>query len=457
VVIGTRPSGLTAGSEGALSSTFQHCQIQRFTDKDLLHFLFFWYWLDQKLSSEEREEEAVRLYKRMQETSGTLNLARTPLLATLLVLLWRKEGKLPERRVDLYEHCCRLLVEEWEQGHTVAGGGLFADLSWEQHLELLAPIAYEIHSQGQRTTISQRSLQKLLEELLQAQKLCVSPSAAAWEATRFLNTLALRSGLLQFQGDGSYGFPHLTIQEYLVARHIAAQPHPTPINLVMEHLHDSWWQEVHLLTIGRLGSVQQNANQAATLLQRILHRYRPPNPLLCVSRYAWLRAISLGRWLLNIQITRRLAWLLQRELILACWGAAECAPNTLSPKLLSDMATRAAAFTRTAFSDESLRPLIEDWLSSPGHQLPFQVRKAIVQELTPFAGNKDEEVRRSAVEHLGQIGDSQEAAIQALIAALDDQEGVVGVGFYAARSLGKIGYGHNTAIEALRKALEQCS
>lgn len=81
------------------------------------------------------------------------------------------------------------------------------------------------------------------------------------------------------------------MQEYLAARHIAAQPDPASINLVMEHLHDAWWQEVYLLTIGRLGSDQDGAAQAATLLRTILHRYRPPSRLLRSSRYAFLRAI----------------------------------------------------------------------------------------------------------------------------------------------------------------------
>jgi HEAT repeat protein len=462
VVIGTRPSGLTAGSEGAISAVFRQCQIQRFTDHDLIHFLLCWYWLDQNLSPAEREEEVVRLYRRIRADPGTLNLARTPLLATLLLLIWRKEGALPERRVDLYERFCKMLVEQWEQGHTVQALGdqtkeLFAELGWEQHLELLAPIAYEIYSQGGRNVIGQRPLQKLLEELLQAQKLCVSPSAAASEATHFLNTLALRSGLLQSQGDGSYGFPHQTIQEYLVARHIAAQPNPMPINLIMEHLHDSWWQEVHLLTIGRLGAGPGSVGLAATLLQKILHLYRPPAPLLRASRYAWLRAISPGRWLLGIQFARRLAWLLQRELILACWGAAECDSNLLPPELLSDLGTRAAVFTRTACADDALRPLLENWLSSPGHHLPDQVKKAIVQELLPFVRHQDEDVRRSVVERLGQIGHGQEAAIQALIAALEDQGGMVDIGYYAGISLGKIGYGHQAAIQALRKALDSSS
>jgi hypothetical protein len=214
----------------------------------------------------------------------------------------------------------------------------------------------------------------------------------------------------------------LTFQEYLAARYIAAQPDPAYINLVMEHLHDAWWQEVHLLTIGRLGSDQQGEAQATMLLRAILHRYRPPSRLLRASRYAWLRAISPGRWLLKAQLTRRLAWLVRREEIFACWGAAECFPGVLPRELLSDLAAQAGALARTWFADEALRPLLDDWLSSPGRQLPSQVSRAIVQALAPFLHDQDKDVRKATAAHLGRVGRGQEAAIQALITALLDRD-----------------------------------
>jgi predicted NACHT family NTPase len=53
----------------------------------------------------------------VQATPAIPQLASTPLLATTLVLIWRNEGDLPEQRVDLYEPCCRDLIEQWERHH----------------------------------------------------------------------------------------------------------------------------------------------------------------------------------------------------------------------------------------------------------------------------------------------------------------------------------------------------
>jgi len=95
------------------------------------------------------------------------------------------------------------------------------------------------------------------------------PASATLEAEKFLRTLSLRSGLLQFLGSDRYGFPHLTFQEYLTARHIAAQPDPDYIDLVMVHLHKAWWREVHLLVIGHLGSGREEAETKCVALVNI--------------------------------------------------------------------------------------------------------------------------------------------------------------------------------------------
>ena len=101
----------------------------------------------------------------------------------------------------------------------------------------------------------------LLAKALQTKGYANEQAAATREAKQFLDALGLRSGLLQYMGDDRYGFPHQTFQEYLAARYIAAQPDPEYIDLVMEHLHEAWWQEVHLLTIAHLGSGREGAEQ----------------------------------------------------------------------------------------------------------------------------------------------------------------------------------------------------
>jgi predicted NACHT family NTPase len=118
VIIGSRTAGLSE-SVGALRPHFQLCQIERFKPEDIQRFFRFWYTLDRCLTPEQQREAADALYARVQATPAILRLASTPLLSTILVLIWRNEGDLPERRVELYERCCRMLIERWEKPLTM--------------------------------------------------------------------------------------------------------------------------------------------------------------------------------------------------------------------------------------------------------------------------------------------------------------------------------------------------
>ena len=149
IVIASRPAGVSE-AESVLSQ-FQRCQIKRLTPPEVKAFFGTWYELDAGLPVTDRQAAADHLFEQLQANPGAQSLATTPLLATMLLLIWRNEGTLPTRRVDLYNRCCKQLIENWEAGHRIAYQGVLADLGWERHLRLLAPLAYAIHSQGQRT------------------------------------------------------------------------------------------------------------------------------------------------------------------------------------------------------------------------------------------------------------------------------------------------------------------
>jgi energy-coupling factor transporter ATP-binding protein EcfA2 len=274
LVLSSRPAGVS-GSEASLGSRFQRLTIQRLAPQDVRRFFGFLCAQYEELTPAEQAKEADALYAAVQSQPKTLELATTPLLATLLLLLWNQDGYLPERRVELYERCCQMLIESWEAQHDVAYTGALAEIGWERHLRLLAPLAYAIHNTGQRTDAPASELIPVLAQVMQTEGLA-PPASATLEAEKFLRTLSLRSGLLQFLGNDRYGFPHLTFQEYLTARHIAAQPDPDYIDLVMVHLHKAWWREVHLLVIGHLGSGEEGAVKASRLLEWILDVYPPP-------------------------------------------------------------------------------------------------------------------------------------------------------------------------------------
>ena len=424
VIIGSRPAGVSE-SEGALRPQFQRCQIERFTPEDVQRFFHFWYDLDRGLTPEQRRDDADTLYARVQATPAIFQLATTPLLSTILVLIWRNEGDLPERRVELYERCCRVLIERWEASHDVAYQGALVGMDWEDHLRLLTPLAYTIHSQEQRTSATREELVPLLAQALQTAGYANEQAAATREAKQFLDALGLRSGLLQYMGDDRYGFPHQTFQEYLAARYIAAQPDPDYIDLVMTHLHEAWWQEVHLLTIAHLGSGNMGASKASALILTILHVYAPPSWILRSSRSRWLRLIGPGKLLPQVQLERRIAWILAREFELAIKGYAECVLDGTTAMVGTVLSAQATSLVRHIIYDEDRREAQKALLTVTCQLLPRQGNEAVVSALLEALHDADWDVRTSAAESLGQVGVGNEAVVSALLEALHDADPAV--------------------------------
>jgi hypothetical protein len=348
-------------------------------------------------------------------------------------------------------------------------------------------LAYSIHSQEKRTDAGRAELVPVLARGLQEEGLCTDPRAATLEAERFLRTLALRSGLLQHLGGDRYGFPHLTFQEYLAGRHIAAQPDPDDtIDLVMAHLHEAWWREVHLLAIGHLGSDGEGTVRASALLLTILNLYRPA-PLLLRSasleagKPRWLVtfearwrhhnvfsrlasglafAVSaprsarrlLARQFPGRQLPRRLAWVLAREFELAACGYSDCTLPDTTEAACRDLREGAAALLLRIVHDPGRQEEKGDLLAAACRVLAGQPREGVVAALVCALGDENWYVQWAAAESLVQLrqaGSSE--AVAGLVHALGDENWRVRRA--AAESLGRLEQAGPEAVAALVRVL----
>ncbi len=201
---------------------FTHYTVLPLADEDIREFVRRWHAL--------RERDPVRRKQQTDDLIATIErqpriqtLARNPLLLTIIALVHRIEAELPHERVKLYDKCVTALVETWEEVK-----GLTIEEKqrpfYRTRRRLLERLAYELHARaekpGQVQTIKEGDLERLLARLITENKrlgLAEDPDAAREEACAFVRLARGRTGLLVERGEGVFGFPHLTFQEYMAA------------------------------------------------------------------------------------------------------------------------------------------------------------------------------------------------------------------------------------------------
>lgn len=175
---------------------------------------------------------------RALESNRLGNIASTPLLLSLMCLLFYIRQDLPRRRVPLYGECIELLLENWDrldkQLHFVGLPGL------DHKIDLLSTIALHLfHCNA--TEIPVGELLDVVSEFLQGAKLRNEPRT-------LIEFIQERSGLLVEKALGVVGFTHLTFQEYLCA--LALKDDPKGVDFLIDRLAVSEAEEIILLFAG---------------------------------------------------------------------------------------------------------------------------------------------------------------------------------------------------------------
>lgn len=160
-----------------------------------------------------------------------LALARNPLLLTVMAQLDASDGKLPDARALLYERTIELLLMKWDDTRlTEAGCGervsVLLDEAGARSSDLLAALsklAYAAQERGgsgkDTADIDGYSLLTALSGIHPTK-----PARSLDWATRLVEIIKLRAGLLIERAPGRFAFPHRTFQEYLAGAHLASEP-----------------------------------------------------------------------------------------------------------------------------------------------------------------------------------------------------------------------------------------
>jgi hypothetical protein len=185
------------------------------------------------------------------------HLMRTPLLATLIIMVFRQTGKLPESKNKLYEIFINLLSGGWDLAKRVLRQSRFGE---RVKVLVLSSLAGTLHEHRQREFKSK-------DIRIAAGAVLSGAILKEWES---LEQEFIVDGLI-VKGGGVMQFSHLSFQEYLAARDFMGSPQPTRINRALESYlwGDGWWKEVIKFYIGLSTNPSEVKNWLISRLNQI--------------------------------------------------------------------------------------------------------------------------------------------------------------------------------------------
>lgn len=272
--------------EAPMPGSLPTLSVLDFGEKEIEVFVHRWSHAYEAWAAGDATPEALRkardlerdLLDDVRSNDSVRRLAANPLMLTLLALLRRQVGKLPHRRVQLYEAYVSTMLDNWLAARS-QGAREKAVVALDRHQaeNILIPMALWLQREKPSGTAGRAELESMLTEICLKEKGHVRETAtvpqlreAEEHARRFLREMREMTGLLVARGYDAFGFLHLTFQEYFAGRALALLGADERWEILHSHLHDPRWREPILLCAGRLGVAENRRKEVTIFVRRIL-------------------------------------------------------------------------------------------------------------------------------------------------------------------------------------------
>ncbi len=226
---------------------FSYVEIADFSDKQVKTFVGNWF----RREDEKDLKTYERFIKELEEpdNKGLRDLARTPLLLTLLCLAFNETLSFPRRRAEIYKEAVDALLKKWDSSRRIKRDEVYQQLSIGHKENMLARIAAETFEDNEYF-IPQARLEKFISDYVKN----VPPhDPKEVNAAAVLKSIEADNGIFVERAREIYSFSHLTIQEYFTAKYVVANVHRGAlVELIKSHCTDDRWREVFLLTTSLL-------------------------------------------------------------------------------------------------------------------------------------------------------------------------------------------------------------
>jgi predicted NACHT family NTPase len=217
---------------------FTEVEVADFDDGQIETFVNNWF-------RERDESKAERLLERLKGNEPVKELAKSPLLLTLLCLVFGERNDFPPKRSELYKEGLEVLVKKWDAKRNIEREIIYKHLSPQNKEDMLGQIAFNTFVNGEYF-FRQEDLQRQIKDYIcNFPEASADPDALRLDSEVVLKAIEHHHGLLVERARNIYSFSHLTFQEYFAAREIERERY---FETLMQHITDPQWKEVFLLT-----------------------------------------------------------------------------------------------------------------------------------------------------------------------------------------------------------------
>jgi predicted NACHT family NTPase len=227
---------------------FTEVEVADFDEKQITEFANKWF-------QDKDPIKAKEFVEKLQENQQIKELATSPLLLTLLCLLFAESTDFPSNRSELYQEGVNVLLKRWDGTRRIERQQVYKKLSYERKEDLLSTIAFTTFESGNYFFKQEPAKTYIRDYIQNLPNAKTDEEALLLDSEAILQSIEAQHGLLLERARGIYSFSHLTFHEFFTARHIALSRNPQQaFQQLVSHITDKRWREVFLLTVGKLNN-----------------------------------------------------------------------------------------------------------------------------------------------------------------------------------------------------------